>query len=108
MDPKLIEEAKARRLYNHKGPIVKTGNNVDEVLKEIDETQMGAALKTGIPQAILSRWDKAEKFNPDFIASILIASGKDFFDLFPIVEKRDKPEYMDQLEKELDKEKPGG
>ncbi|MBA4544597.1 helix-turn-helix transcriptional regulator [Thermoactinomyces daqus] len=106
MDEKLVEEAKTKRLYNHKAPIVKTDNRLGEIIKELGITQMDAALKTGIPQATLSKWNKQERFNPDFIASIMVAFDLDFFDLFPIVEKHERPAYFDEIEAEI-KEKPG-
>jgi transcriptional regulator with XRE-family HTH domain len=75
-------------------PIVVVKGRLSKTLKERGLTQDYAAMKTGVAQPKISRFDKCRTVDPSSIASLMKGLNLSFWDLFEIVEEKDKPDYM--------------
>jgi transcriptional regulator with XRE-family HTH domain len=82
-------------------PIVVVRGRLSQTLKEKGWTQDYVAMKTGVAQPKISRFDKSKTIDPSTVASLMHGLKLGFWDLFEVVSKKDKPNYMN------DEEKPG-
>lgn len=75
-------------------PICVVKGKLSKTLKEKGWTQDQAAMKSGVAQPKISRFDKSKTVDPSTVASLMKGLDLEFWDLFEIVEEKEKPDYM--------------
>jgi hypothetical protein len=94
----MSEKKEKEVFYVRSSPIAITGRALAEFLKENGDTQISAAYKTGVPQPKMGEFKNRKMIDPNMIASLMIRYNLNFWELFPIEELREYPEYMEDRE----------